>query len=81
MEQKDVQQAFPSNSTLVYDPETDVVLDAFGGVHVGVSVCGGGPSGEDEVESDFGAWEFEQWLKRQSAFPDDPELERVLPAE
>lgn len=60
---------------IVFNPETDVVLDAFGGLQVGVSVA------DEAWDWDDGAWDFEQWLKRQSAFPDDNELEQTLPPE
>lgn len=62
-----------AGSPICFNPQTDVVLDAFGGVQVGVAV------GEEVWEWDDGAWDFEQWLKRQSAYPDDYELEQTLP--
>ena len=66
----------PSAETPVYfNEETDVVLDAFGGIEVEVSV------GDENWDWDDGAWDFEQWLKRQSAYPDDNELEQTLPPE
>ncbi|XP_026192877.1 uncharacterized protein LOC34621931 [Cyclospora cayetanensis] len=64
----------PSEAVAIhFNPETDVVLDAFGGVQVGVAV------GDQEWEWDGGAVDYEQWLKRQSAYPDDNELEQTLP--
>ena len=51
------------------------MLDAFGGVDIEVSVA------NEDWEWDEGASDFEQWLKKQSAYPDDNELEKTLPPE
>ncbi|KAL8269200.1 hypothetical protein Esti_006871 [Eimeria stiedai] len=63
----------PPGHSLLFNEETDVVLNAFGGVEVGVAVA------HAAWDWDDGAWDMEQWLKRQSAYPDDEELENTLP--
>lgn len=64
-----------SSSVIYYNKKTDIILNAFGGLNIFISV-------EDkEWDWDDGACDFEQWLKRQSAYPDDDEIERTLPAE
>lgn len=65
----------PPRSPIYFNGHTDVVLDAFGGVELGVSVA------DEEWEWDDGAWDYEQWLRRQSAYPDDNELEQTIPSE
>ncbi|KYF39841.1 hypothetical protein TGARI_240970B [Toxoplasma gondii ARI] len=66
--------SFSSSSPIIFNPETDVVLGAAGDIEIGVAVA------EEDWEWDDGHWAMEQWLKLQSAYPDDLELETILPA-
>nr|CEL65880.1 TPA: hypothetical protein BN1204_017100 [Neospora caninum Liverpool] len=62
------------SSPIIFNPETDVVLGAAGDIELGVAIA------EDDWEWDDGHWAMEQWLKLQSAYPDDLEIETILPA-
>ncbi|PFH36373.1 hypothetical protein BESB_045650 [Besnoitia besnoiti] len=62
------------SAPIVFNPETDVVLGAAGDIELGVAVA------EDSWDWDDGHWSLEQWLKLQSAYPDDLEIETILPA-
>lgn len=66
---------------LIFNPETDVVLGASGNVEIGVEVFDDPAAGADSRwEWDDGHWAMDQWLKLQSSYPDDLELEHALPA-
>ncbi|PHJ14937.1 hypothetical protein CSUI_011252, partial [Cystoisospora suis] len=71
-----------SSSVLVYNPETDVVLGASGDIEISVRLAEKEREEEEEErwEWDDGHWCMNNWLKLQSAYPDDLELEKTLPA-